>query len=119
MPRPIGLEPVDVLGAEAVAVVDVELAVVVALGVEPVDLLAAGLDDVEVQVGLAVPEEGELGVADLDLDAADRLAPLAELGQAEAVALPAPGFLAFWPAKPALGLEMFRSSDLRVGIFAR
>ena len=57
------------------------------LGLLPVDLLAAGLDDVEVEVGVGVPDQGELGVADLDLDAPDALAPLAEPGQAEAVAV--------------------------------
>ena len=58
-----------------------------ALGLLPVDFLAARLDDVQVEVGLGVPEEGELGIADLDLDASNVFAPLAEPGQAEAVAV--------------------------------
>ena len=70
------------------------------LGVFPVDLLAAGLDDVEVEVGLGVPDQGELGVADLDLDAPDVLAPLAEPGQAEAVALARPRVVRSIPPPP-------------------
>jgi hypothetical protein len=101
----LGLEPVDVLGAEAFAVVDVELAVVAALGVQPVDFLAAWLDDVKVQVDLCVPDQGELGVADLDLDAVDQLAAFAELGQAEAVAEAGARVLGVAAGEPGVGAQ--------------
>src|SRR5262249_33600584 len=47
----VGLDqPVDILRAETLGVVDVELAPLESLGVFPVDLLTAGLDNVEVQI---------------------------------------------------------------------
>src|SRR5262249_30835228 len=83
-------QPVYVLRSEALGVVDIELAAVLAPGLFPVDLLATGLDDVEVEVGLAVQEQRELGVSDFDVHASDVLSPLAEPRQAEAVAGPGP-----------------------------
>ena len=90
--RPLRLDhPVDIFGPESLGVVDVELAPLHALGLFPVDFLAAGLDDVQVEVdAVGVPDQGELGVADLDGDAADELAPFAEPGQAKAVAIAGP-----------------------------
>src|SRR5262249_62214970 len=78
--------------ADPAGVVDVELAPLGPLGFLPVDLLAAGLDDVEVEVdAVGIPDQGELGIADLDRDPSDHLAPLAEAGQAEAVAVAGTG----------------------------
>src|SRR5262245_25167361 len=45
-------EPVDILGPEALCVVNVELAAVGSLGLLPIDLLAPRLDDVQVEVGV-------------------------------------------------------------------
>ena len=42
---------------------------------------------------IGVPDQGKLGVADLDGDAADQLAPLAEPGQTKAVAIAGPGII--------------------------
>ena len=82
-------EPVDVLGSQSFGIVDVELAALPSLGVFPVNLLATRLDDVQIEVGVGVPDQGELRVADLDRDAPNDLASLTEPGQAEAV--PCPG----------------------------
>ena len=120
---PVGvgvLEPVDVLGAVPLGIVDVELAPLAALGVFPVDFLAPGLDDVQVEVGLGVPEQGELRVADLDLDAPDILAPLAEPRQPEAVPLPRPRVVRIHPSlaagrlgPPRLPAAVFDAGDVR------
>ena len=57
--RALGLDqPVDVLGAETLGVVDVELAPLVPLGLFPVDFLAARLDDVQVEVARRCPRSG-------------------------------------------------------------
>ena len=103
--RPLRLDhPVDIFGPESLGVVDVELAPLDALGLFPVDFLAAGLDDVQVEVdAVGVPDQGELRVADLDGDAADQLAPLAESGQAKAVAIAGPGVIVGLAA-PAAGV---------------
>ena len=69
---------------------DVELAALLALGFLPVNLLSARLDDVQVKVGIRVPDQGELGVADLDRDSTDALASLAKAGQAKAIAFTGP-----------------------------
>ena len=84
-----------------------------ALGLFPVNLLAARLDDVQVEVdAVGVPDQGELGVADLDGDAADQLAPFAEPGQAEAVAIAGPGIVVGLTA-PAAGILRHRAASTR------
>src|SRR5271165_2187445 len=83
-------QPVDVLRAKPLGVIDVELAALLALGFLPVNLLSARLDDVQVKVGIRVPDQGELGVADLDRDSTDELASLAKVGQAKAIAFTGP-----------------------------
>src|SRR5271157_3304020 len=83
-------KPVDVLRAKPPGVIDVELAALLALGFLPVNLLSARLDDVQVKVGIRVPDQGELGVADLDRDPTDALSSLAKAGQAKAIAFTGP-----------------------------
>ena len=83
-------QPVDVLRAKPLGVIDVELAALLALGFLPVNLLSARLDDVQVKVGIRVPDQGELGVADLDRDSTDELSSLAKAGQAKAIAFTGP-----------------------------
>ena len=86
-------EPVDILGAKALGVIDVKLSTLLALGILPVDFLAAGLDDVQVKIGVGIPDQCELRVAHLDGDPANELASLAEAGQAEAIALTGAGIV--------------------------
>src|SRR5262249_15008477 len=78
-------KPVDVLRSEPLGIVHVELSALLALGLFPVDLLAPRLDDVEIEVGIVIPDEGELRVSDLDGDPPDDLAPLAKPGQTKAI----------------------------------
>src|SRR5262249_23532942 len=81
-------QPVNVLRAVALGIVDVELAAEIALGFFPVNLLASRLEDMKIQVDVVgIPDQGELRVADLDRDAADQLAPIAEARQAESIAV--------------------------------
>ena len=90
----VGLnEPVDILGAKTLGVIDVKLSTLLALGILPVDFLAAGLDDVQVKIGVGIPDQCELRVAHLDGDPANELASLAEAGQAEAIALTGAGIV--------------------------
>ena len=114
-------EPVDVLGSEALGVVDVELAALLAPWLLPVDLLAPGLDDVQVEVGLGVPDQGELGIADLDLDAPDLSPPWPNRASPKPSPSPAPGCgsgspRSAWrsaPSRVILGSSVGMSSGLR------
>src|SRR5262245_9309803 len=88
----VGLhQPIDVLRAEPLGVVDVQLASSFPLGLFPVDLLPSGLDHVQVEVGISVPKKGKLRVSNLYRDAPDDLSPFAESGQAEAVSVAGSG----------------------------
>ena len=92
--------PVDVLRAEAVHIVDVQLPLLPARAVLPVDLRAARLDHVEVEVRAGVPHERELRVADLHGHAIDPLGAAVGGGVAEALDVLLGGF--FLPARRAL-----------------
>src|SRR5271157_79697 len=71
--------PVDLLGAKALGVVEVELATLRSLRRPRVDLRATWLDYMEVQVGICVPGQRKLGIPDLDGNPIDDLITSAEL----------------------------------------
>ena len=85
------------------------------LGVLPVDLLAARLDDVEVEVGVGVPDQGELGVADLDRDAADRSRRPRRTGRGRSRRRRRPGVVVGHAAAGAR-LRAAREPDDRLGL---
>src|SRR5271157_4918940 len=71
--------PVDLLGAKALGVVEVELTTLRSLRRPRVDLHASWLDYMEVQVGICVPGQRKLGIPNLDGNPIDDLITSAEL----------------------------------------